>query len=60
MFPIFVHTTENQVQPETAETQAGTSEVAPEERERAGDRPLGNSSSQSNVRKLLKSVYRLC
>lgn len=58
MFPIFVHTTENQVHVEweTAETQAGTSELVPEERERAGARPLGNSSSLSNVRKLLKSV----
>lgn len=56
MFPIFIHTTENQVESETAETQARTSELVPEERERAGDRSLGNSSSQSNVRKLLKSV----
>jgi len=35
----FYHTAENQVESERVDTQADASEFAPEERERAGDRP---------------------
>lgn len=55
VFP-FYHTTENQVEPERVDTQAAASEFAPEEREIAGDSPLGNSSSQPNVRNLIYFV----
>lgn len=55
VFP-FYRTAENQVEPERVNTQAAASALAPEEREIAGDSPLGNSSSQSNVRNLIYSV----
>ena len=55
VFP-FYRTAENQVEPERVDTQAAASEFAPEEREIAGDGPLGNSSSQPNVRNLIYSV----
>lgn len=56
----FYHIAENQVESERVDTQAAASEFAPEERERAGDRPLDNSSSQSNVRNFINSVKRMC
>lgn len=52
----FYHTAENQVESERVDTQAAASEFAPEERERAGDRPLDDSSSQSNVKNFINSV----